>query len=49
MIVKKAIGREGKMKCLLILGASGHIGGYLFRQFWEDGCTAFGTSRTQER
>lgn len=49
MIVKKAIGREGKMKRLLILGASGHIGGYLFRQFWEDGCTVFGTSRTQER
>ena len=37
------------MKRLLILGASGHIGGYLFRQFWEDGFTVFGTSRTQER
>ena len=37
MIVKKAIGREERMKRLLILGASGHIGGYLFRQFREDG------------
>lgn len=37
------------MKRLLILGASGHIGGYLFRQFWEDGCTVFGTSKTPER
>ena len=37
------------MKRLLILGASGHIGGYLFRQFREDGYTVFGTSKTPER
>ena len=37
------------MKRLLILGASGHIGGYLFRQFREDGFTVFGTSKTPER
>ena len=49
MIVKKAIGREERMKRLLILGASGHIGGYLFRQFREDGYTVFGTSKTPER
>ena len=32
------------MKRLLILGASGHIGGYLFRQFWEDGFTILDVS-----